>query len=265
MIGGTNTGGGGLNLRIVDGNTQPVSPVENMIWINTETRIPNWYWQASEPSQKETGDLWIGASSVTTNVLNLLRHNALEVGIGTIRQWNGTEWEIVGGKVYYNGVWHNFQTFVYDGTIGDAENNFNHNVGGYPWRTSTSNINVSITPGTDSFSCSFAYGTGGRGVCYTNQKIDFTNVRKVKITYIASTSGAGGKTTRASVFTSVSSGNESGLMASATINSATSARTVEVDTSALSGEYYFGFHGESNASGAYWSASLTIYSIELIS
>ena len=265
MTGRTNSGGGGLNLRIVDGNTQPTNPVENLIWINTETRIPNWYWQASEPSQKETGTLWIVASSVATNVLSLLRHNVLEVGIGTIRQWNGTEWANVGGKVYYNGAWHNFQTFVYDGSIGDAEQNFNHNVGGYPWSKSTRSCVITTTENEDSFICAIGYGTGGNGLLYAPNAIDFTNVSKVKITYIASSSGAGTKTCRASVFTSASSGSESGLVASTTIRSSAEKTSIEIDTASLSGEYLLGLFGSSNASGGSWSITYTIYSIELIS
>ena len=258
MTGRTNSGGGGLNLRIVDGNTQPTNPVENLIWINTETRIPNWYWQASEPSQKETGTLWIGASSVASNVLSLLRHNVLEAGIGTIRQWNGSSWVVVGGKVYYNGAWHNFQTFVYDGSIGNAENNFNHNVGGYPWsRTGL----ASISPAADSFTCNFSGGTGGSGLCQSNKKIDFTNVSKVKITYTTTASGRS-ITHQARVFSTSGGG---GVVASVDASGSSAKKTVELNTSSLSGEYYLGFYVYSDVSGHSWSYAYKIYAIELIS
>ena len=266
MIGGTNSGGGGLNLRIVDGNTQPPSPVENLIWINTETRIPNWYWQADEPTEKETGTLWIGSSSVSSNVLSLLRHNVLEVGIGTIRQWNGTEWEIVGGKVYYDGTWHNFQTFVYDGSIGDAEQNFNHDVGGYPWRTSASVVGGSISTAADSFTGRFntSAGGAGHGVVYSNEKIDFTDVSKAKITLIATSSGRV-TVSRAGVFASASSGRPSDVKTY--IGAGGSAiHTVELDTSGVTGSYYLGFYCASDVSvGTGWGVTYKIYSIELIS
>lgn len=265
MIGGTNTGGGGLNLRIVDGNTRPVSPVENMVWINTETRIPDWYWQAEEPSNKETGTLWIATSNVSSNNLNLLRHNTLVVGVGTIRQWDGTQWQLVGGSIYYGGAWHNLQTFVYDGSIGNAENNFNHNVGGYPWYVSGNGPSVSIGAGSESFTCSYSHGTGGRGLCYSNQKIDFTDVKTVKIIYTGYSGGGGNRGLRATVFSSASSGSDSGSVASTGLGTPSSKSTATINTSGVTGSYYLGFYADSNSSGYYWNSSLTIYSIELIS
>lgn len=266
MTGGTNGGAGGLNLRIVGSNTQPPHPVDNTVWINTETRIPNWYWQADEPTNKETGTLWIRASSVATNNLSLLRHNTLVVGFGTARQWDGSAWQVMGGKIYYSGAWHNLQTFVYDGTIGNAENNFNHNVGGYPWQVSTGGgIVTSITPLADHFNCYYGYGNGGAGLCYSRTKIDFTNVSKVRIVYTGSVDGAGGDIHRMSVFQSPSSGTESGLVASATLGFPSSKSTAEINTANLSGEYYLGLRCNSVASGHSWTMSYNIYTIELVS
>ena len=44
MIGPTNArgGGGGLNLKVVGGTTQPTNPRENTIWVNTTTAITGY-------------------------------------------------------------------------------------------------------------------------------------------------------------------------------------------------------------------------------
>jgi len=260
-IGRTNTGGAGLNLTVLASVTQPSNPVENLIWFNTDTAIPHWYFQNDAPSDPELGDVYVTISTTATNVLQVLRNNGMKLYFGTARQWDGDSWELVGGKIYYNGTWHNLQTFVYDGTIGNAENNFNHSVGGYPWLTSTGNSSTSISTANDSFTC--YYIGGGTGLCYTKNKIDFSAVKSVKITYTAS-SGGYVVWKRAQIFTSASGGNAVGVVAETSVDNATAKTTITLNTSSLSGQYYFGFGYYSNSSGTV-NVSFKIYSIELIS
>lgn len=261
MTGSTNTGGAGLNLRVIGNNTQPENPTENMIWFNTDTRIPHWYFQNDAPESPSLGDVYVTISTTASNVLQVLRNNGLKLYFGTARQWDGDSWELVGGKIYYNGTWHNLQTFVYDGTIGDAENNFNHSVGGYPWSISRNMTSTSISTETDSFTCSFS--GGGNGLCYTKNKIDFSGVSSVKIVYTAS--GGGYVSNRnVGVFNSASGGVMSGVVASTNWSNANSKTTLTIDTSSLNDSYYLGVHFESSSSGS-TSYSMKIYSIELVS
>lgn len=258
-IGRTNTGGGSLNLTIFASVEQPAIPVENMIWFNTDTAIPHWYFQNTAPSNPEVGDVYVTLSSTSTNVLQILRNNGIHLYFGTPRQWDGTNWNIIGGKIYYNGAWHNLQTFVYDGTIGNAENNFNHTVGGYPW-SKTGGCASSRTDKAAYFNCYWHGGTGGDGTFYAPRKIDFTAIKTVKITYTAS--GEGRSTVhQARVFTS---GNTSGTVASVDMGSSSSKKTVTLNTANVTGEYYLGFYVYSDVSGYQWSWNYNIYSIELI-
>lgn len=262
-IGRTNTGGAGLNLTILASVEQPGNPVENLIWFNTDTAIPHWYFQNTAPNDPETGDVYVTISTTATNVLQILRNNGMELYFGTPRQWNGSAWNIIGGKIYYNGSWHNLQTFVYDGTIGNAENNFNHSVGGYPW-SSNGDRAGSLSAGADSFTCSWGGNGGGQGTFYTRNKIDFSAVNSVKITYTGSYSGRS-PTHRASVFTSVSGGNVSGQVASAEFSNPSGKTTITINTSGVTGSYYLGFYVQSDvASGNNWSRSIKVYSIELV-
>lgn len=263
MIGGTNGGAGGLNLRVVGSNTQPTHPVENMIWLNTDTAIPHWYFQNEAPENPATGDVYITETTTATHVLQLLRNNGLKLYFGTARQYNGSSWDIVGGKIYYSDAWHNLQTFVYDGTIGNAENNFNHSVGGYPWRTSSGGYVTSCTISTsaDHFTCYMQSGNASGAMWYTHDKIDFSAVNQVKITY---TGSGGGNSCRAGVFAGASSGAPSGLVASAAADNSTSKKTITINTSNVSGTYYLGLYVSWN--GSYqWNHTYNIYTIELVS
>lgn len=49
MLGRTNTGGAGLNFKVVGGTTQPSSPKENTIWVNTDTPITSWDFSSEAP------------------------------------------------------------------------------------------------------------------------------------------------------------------------------------------------------------------------
>ena len=253
MTGSTNTGGAGLNLRVIGNNTQPENPTENMIWLNTGTRIPHWYFQNDAPSQKEVGDVYITVSTTTVNVLQVLRNNGLKLYFGTPRQWNGSAWNVIGGKIYYNGSWHNLQTFVYDGTIGSPTGNYNANIGGQPWTTGTDGGSVTITNYNDHFNISFnAYGQQWTA---TNKKIDFTDVKTVKITYTAS-----GFTGNLIVCTNKTTNGVRYPNASAAWTSGSSKHSTSINVSGLTGQYWL---GTTEGAASSQTGSLDIFSIEL--
>ena len=63
MIGRTNVGGGaGLNFKVV-GNPQPSNPVENTIWVDTDTPITSWVFSATEPGSSDVMALSIISGS----------------------------------------------------------------------------------------------------------------------------------------------------------------------------------------------------------
>ena len=257
-IGRTNTGGAGLNLTILASVTQPGNPVENLVWINTSTAIPHWYWQAAEPSaeEKEEGALWIAVNSLATNKLDVLRNNNLIVGFGTAKQWINNAWVTVGGKIYHSGSWHNLQTFVYDGTIGSPTGNYNADIGGQPWTTGTDGGSVTITNYNDHFTISF--DPYGQQWTATNKKIDFTDVKTVKFTYTAS--GVAGNLI---VYTNKNTSGVRYPNASAAWTSGSSKHSTSINVSGLTGQFWLGTTEGSAAAGQ--SGSINIFSIELIS
>jgi len=256
-IGRTNTGGAGLNLTILASVTQPSNPVENLIWFNTDTTIPHWYFQNDEPSDPALGDVYVTISTTATNVLQTLRNNGMKLYFGTPRQWDGDSWEIIGGKIYYNGEWHNLQTFVYDGSIGNAENNFNHDVGGYDIDSGGWPHNCTYSTYEDRFKLSVSGGYQTR-TANTPDTIDFTDVKTVKITYKASSSGG----PSGHYFSVYASSATSWSAYSGNLPTSAEKTTAEIDTSALTGKYYLGaVLSRSSDSG---SRTVEIYTIELI-
>ena len=70
-----NGGGGGsagLNFTVIGGTTEPTSPSENMIWVNTSTTITSWTFSPNQPTGSE-GMVWF-----MTNTSSPINFNALE-------------------------------------------------------------------------------------------------------------------------------------------------------------------------------------------
>lgn len=47
-------GGAGINLEVVGGTTQPSSPKENTVWVNTSTTITSWDFSATQPARRSS-------------------------------------------------------------------------------------------------------------------------------------------------------------------------------------------------------------------
>ena len=69
-------GGGGLNFKIVGGTTEPTSPKENTIWVNTGNKISNWIFSSSDPLL-DTHNLY-NSDNIKNNVH--LKENGAETG-----------------------------------------------------------------------------------------------------------------------------------------------------------------------------------------
>ena len=104
-------GGGGLNFKIIGGTTQPSSPKENTIWVNTSTAIGEWQFSETEPTTRVNGgvlgvgDVWITEEKFKEISFNVFKKNGLNISIHTPKQWNGTSWENKKSYIYQNGEW----------------------------------------------------------------------------------------------------------------------------------------------------------------
>lgn len=106
MIGRTNAGGGGgLNFSVVGGTTTPSSKKENLLWVNTASKITSYMFSATEPESPTEGMVWIqvGTSSITE--FNALKKNCIKVYPIAALQYIGGVWKSVESKCYQGGQW----------------------------------------------------------------------------------------------------------------------------------------------------------------
>lgn len=103
MTGGGGVAGAGLNFKVVGGTTQPTSPSENTIWVNTSTAITSWSFGANEPNVcqvtvPDAGDPWVLSIPHTLHegdILNFTIPATVSSTFEAIRMYDGS------GKLYY--------------------------------------------------------------------------------------------------------------------------------------------------------------------
>lgn len=111
-------GGAGLNFKIVGGTTQPTSPKENTIWVETDTAISEWQFSATEPTTRangtalQNGDVWIQSLNKSDIAFNTLKKNGVIVYPSTAKQWDGTQWIVKNAQIYQNGTWKNLVYYI---------------------------------------------------------------------------------------------------------------------------------------------------------
>lgn len=96
-----------LNFEIVGGTTQPTSPTENMIWINTDTDITEWGFGAMEnrPTSSEDGTVFFTTKRYAIISFNSLKENSSFVYPDVAYQYISGAWEAKNVMIYQNGVW----------------------------------------------------------------------------------------------------------------------------------------------------------------
>lgn len=112
-------GGGGsnpLNLHVVGGTTQPSTPKENTIWVNTSTAITGWVISPVQPSGTE-GMVWIQTGETSNASFNALKKNSLMICPVAVKQyasssWGGS-WQDRTGKIYTGGKWADWVKYQY--------------------------------------------------------------------------------------------------------------------------------------------------------
>lgn len=95
---------GGLNFEVVGGTTQPTSPKENTIWVNTDIAITEWVFSSAQPTGSD-GMVWFYTSTVSPAAFNALKKNELQIYPIYAKQYIDGTWVDVQPKTYQNGNW----------------------------------------------------------------------------------------------------------------------------------------------------------------
>ena len=109
MIGPTNArgGGGGLNLKVVGGTTQPTNPRANTIWINTTTSITGYALSPTQPETGTEGLVWLKTADTGVEI-NVGRKNAVLLHLADAKLYTSGTWANVEGWVYTGASWTQF-------------------------------------------------------------------------------------------------------------------------------------------------------------
>ena len=71
-------GGSSLNFNVKLGTSQPSSPKENDIWVNTNVTDAEWVFSATQPASK-SNLVWIKTGTASDAAFNALKENGIWV------------------------------------------------------------------------------------------------------------------------------------------------------------------------------------------
>lgn len=97
--------GAELNFEVVGGTSQPSSPVENTIWVNTNTTITSWVFSVEQPNNPSNGMVWITIDMSNNIGFNALKNNGIHIYLCTAKQYVNGAWADVTSKIYQNNGW----------------------------------------------------------------------------------------------------------------------------------------------------------------
>lgn len=134
-------GGGGLNLEVVGGTTQPSNPKENTIWVNTSAAITSWVFSAEEPETPVKGMVWIVSSTSSNAPIEFGKKGIVVLYPLHASQYDGTKWIQLAASVYIDGSWVD----LWNGILFDNGDQYEAVTGGWEQLKTTNDGTVEIT------------------------------------------------------------------------------------------------------------------------
>ena len=112
MIFNMSGGGANLNFKIVGGTSEPPSPSNNTIWIDTNIEITSWALSATIPTSPSEGMVWITIGDSSTVSFNALKKNSIMVYPISAQQYISGSWTDKTAASYQNGSWVDWIVFL---------------------------------------------------------------------------------------------------------------------------------------------------------
>ena len=94
-----------LSFSVVGGTTQPSSPAENTVWVNTSTTISSWVFSSTTPSSPQEGMVWFLTGTSSNVEFNVLNKNDIRVYPLSTKQYVSGAWVDKIVASYTNGAW----------------------------------------------------------------------------------------------------------------------------------------------------------------
>lgn len=235
MIGMTNAGaGGGLDFRVVGGTTQPASPRENTLWVNTANDITGYAIGAEVPASPSEGFVWIMTRDGTKSRFSVSSRKEVMVYPAGAYQFISNVWTVKALWLYQNSAWEQVIFYLYK-----AGEVFEPMTGG--WKV----VNQSGGRGElreDMVYLGYTGSSNRVSVLYPIGGIDFTNFTTLHIDF--QVNSVGSNTGTIGFFYGVGTDNTNTSATGAFLSgygsqTTTMSRTVKtIDVSAVSGTYY---------------------------
>lgn len=229
--------GGGVNLHVVGGTVQPAAPKENTVWVNTAADITGYAFSATAPLEPAEGLVWIVTSTAASAPINIDKKNAVMIYPNSCYQYVSGAWISRTAMTYAEGQWRAWIIYL----IIDGADNLDVS-GGWTgvglWigeGTGARVPDISFEPGKMVISQSEGGGKNA-GIAYAKNKQVLTG--KSKITANVYSSQTDPRHAKLAVWSDVPDNWEGAANVSV---AGSGLKTVELDVSALSGEYYIGF------------------------
>ena len=239
----TGGGGAGLNFKVVGGTTQPASPAENTIWVNTDAEITSHVFSATEPTSPVNGMVWFDIGTSCSAPINVLKKNTLMLYPTGCQQYIGGAWAAKEAKTYQDGAWVDW----WNGELYDAGDEYTLRTGGWASFVPTQRDGTA-TKNADSLhlKAQYVYDQWYTIAFATVSKIDVTGFSTLHLN-VEATSGAnnGDTNARLGLCSVKNSTVYSSPIAYGTIPTATGETTLDI--SGYAGSYYVFFLASNRA------------------
>lgn len=163
-----NGGGAGniLNFKIVGGISQPVSPAENTIWVNTAAAISGYTLSSARIPSGTAREGWvhITARAAGSDSMNILKKNCIYMKLTNIYQYENGKWNRKEAYISRQGQWQQLSAVV---------------VTVYPGRAVTAMFTAN-TGVVNGFSISRTAYEEGYGMVYIT--VDLTGIKQMTVT-----------------------------------------------------------------------------------
>jgi len=103
-----------LNFSVVGGTTEPSSPMENMIWVNTDAEITGWVFQTTVPENPTEGLMWFNTNISAVTPFNALKQNGIYLYPTNSTQYVNGAWVGKIAKTYQNNIWIPWRFYLYN-------------------------------------------------------------------------------------------------------------------------------------------------------
>lgn len=236
-IGNTNTAGGALNFKVVGGTTQPNSPRENTIWVNTANNITGWYFSARKPENLAEGEVWFATGASSDVGFNALKKNDVHIYPVKATQYVNGELKDVTAKFYQGGEWnllvHEFYLYN-NGTFADADGGLKQ--AGVPYGGGgTGSCKITVNESTVTINTE----AGSAALVYFPKKYDLTNYNTLYFNGSFQKGSNGDGKCGVGVWKTIPS-SDAAAAASAILEDFSQEDTYAIDISKVTGEHYVG-------------------------